>query len=201
MKPSLKPSHAVVGGWAAGNVVLALVLLGFGPFEFSTGALPFLLYIAATVIVASFGLAVLVAVRSGRVGAQRRQPRRASAAVFAVLGLAVALTAFSYGPYGWWLALLGLYPLGLAAWLVRGERLRPGARPWPVAPDLAEPAGPARLVHDGSSVGVAVAVPAEHAAHGPPPQPSRRLRTAVRSGGLLIAVGRAAVDLLRGRRR
>lgn len=189
----MKPSHAVVGGWAAGNVVLALVLLAFSP-----APLPVLLYIAATALVAGFGMAVLLAVRAGRVGAQRQQPRRASAAVFAVLGLAVGLTGFAFG---WWFSVFALYPLGLAAWLLRGERLPPGARPWPVALEGAVPAGPSHFVHHGSSIGITTAVPAEHAAHGPPPPPPPTPSGRLRAAALLMIAARAVVDLLRRRRR
>ena len=121
----LKPAHAVVGAWAAANLVLALVHLGFHP-----RSLPFFLYIGGTAVVAGFGLAVLLAVRAGRVGAQQRQPRRASAAVLAVIGVALGLAGFAYG---WWLSALAFYPVALAAWVLRGERLPRGARPWPVA--------------------------------------------------------------------
>lgn len=193
----MKPAHTV-GVWAAGILVLALVLLGFGTFEFPTGVLPVMIFVAAAAIVAGFGLAVLLAARAGRVGAQRRQPRRASAAVFAALGIAVGLSGFVYG---WWLSPLAFYPLALAAWLLRGERLQPGARPWPVALDVAEPAGPPRVVHDGSSVGVAMAVPAEHAAHGPPPPPPPRPSPRLRMAAVLLGGARALWNLIRGRRR
>ena len=62
----MRPSHAVVGLWAAGNLVLALVLFLFTP------APPVaLLYVTSVAIVAGFGLAVLLALRSGRVGVQQ----------------------------------------------------------------------------------------------------------------------------------
>ncbi|HXT46964.1 MAG TPA: hypothetical protein VN748_23090 [Pseudonocardiaceae bacterium] len=195
----MKPSHGVVGAWAAGNVVLALVHLAFHPRP-----LPFFLYIAGSAIVAGFGLAVLAAVRTGRDGPQRRQPRRASAAVVAALGVAMGLTGFAYG---WWLSVLGVYLLGVAAWLVRGERLRPGARPWPVALGDAEPAGQPVLVYHGSSIGTAVPIPADHAAHGPPtprtpppPEPPGRLRNTVVLI-LLVAAARAVKNVLRGKPR
>jgi hypothetical protein len=147
----MTPPAAVVGGWAAGNVVLALVLLAFHPTP-----LEVLIYIAGSALVAGFGLAVLLAARTGQVGTQRRQPRYARAAVFAGLGSAVGLAGLAYG---WWLSVLGVYLLVLAAWLMRGERLRPGARPWPVALADAEPAGPPALVYYGSSIGSAVPFP------------------------------------------
>lgn len=191
----MKPSHAVVGGWAAGNLVLALILVfAFRP----AGFLEQLLYIWSSAIVAVFGLAVLLAARTDRVGTQQRQPRRATAGVFAALGVAVGLTGFAYG---WWLSVIAFYPLVLAAWLLRGERLHRRARPWPAALDETEPAGPPRFVHHGSSLGLATGVPAEHDAHGPPapppPRPSHRLRKAA----LLIAAARAVVNMLRRRKR
>ncbi|HEX6404984.1 MAG TPA: hypothetical protein VF003_17790 [Pseudonocardiaceae bacterium] len=194
----MKPSHGVVGAWAAGNVVLALVHLAFHPRP-----LPFFLYIAGSAIVAGFGLAVLAAVRTGHDGPQRRQPRRAGAAVVAALGAAVGLTGFAYG---WWLSVLGVYLLGVAAWLVRGERLRPGARPWPVALSDAEPAGQPALVYHGSSIGTAEPVPADHPAHGPPSprqapaEPPGRLRNTVVLF-LLVAAARAVKNVLRGKQR
>lgn len=187
------PSYLVVQGWAATNLVLALILLlGFRP-----GPLEALVHIASVVLLTGFGLVVLLAMRTGRVGVQSRQPRRSSAAVFAALGLAVGLTGFAYG---YWLGLLGLYPLGIAAWVLRGERLERGVRPWPVALDGAEPAGPPRLVYHGSSIGGAVAVPVEHPAHGPPPPPPPRRSSRLRSAVLLVAGARAVADLLRRRR-
>jgi hypothetical protein len=190
----MNSSHGVVGAWAAGNVVLALGLLAFSP-----APLPFFLYIAGSAIVAAFGVAVLWAVQTGRVGTQQRQPRRASAAVFTVLGVVLGLTGLTYG---WWLSVLAFYPLVLAAWLVRGERLPRGARPWPVALDGAEPATPPGFVHHDSSIGAAVPIPVEHAAHGPPPAApsSDRLGRAILLV-LLVAAVRAIVEVLRGRRR
>jgi hypothetical protein len=195
----MKPSHGVVGAWAAGNVVLALIMLWFSP-----RSLQFFLYLAGSALVAGFGLAVLAAVRTGHEGPQRRQPRRAGAAVFAALGAAMGLTGFAYG---WWLSVLGVYLLGVAAWLVRGERLRPGAHPWPVARGDAEPAGEPVLVYHGSSIGAAVPIPADHPAHGPPtpppPPPAEapgRLRNTVVLV-LLVAAARAVKNVLRGKQR
>lgn len=195
-----KPAHLVVGGWAAFHLVLALIIFAFGP----KGPLEAWIAIPSVVLVAGFGLAVLLALRAGRAGVQQRQPRGARAAVFTALGLAVGLTGFVYG---WWMGLLGVYPLGLAVWLWRGERLGSGAQPFPVALDGAEPTSPPRFVHHGSSIGVATAVPPEHAVHGPPRPPPppppplsppwRWLRGAI----LVVAGGRAAVNLLRARRK
>jgi hypothetical protein len=193
----MKPSHGVVGAWAAGNLVLALVHLAFRPRP-----LPFFIYIGGSAVVAGFGLAVLLAMRAGHDGPQRRQPRRASAAVVAALGAAMGLTGFAYG---WWLSVLGVYLLGVAAWLVRGERLRPGARPWPVALGDAQPADRPALVYHGSSIGTAVPVPADHPAHGPPPPapPAPEPSATVRRGillVLLVTAARAIVNVLKGRR-
>jgi hypothetical protein len=193
----LKPTHAVVGAWAAANLVLALVHLGFHP-----RSLPFFLYIGGTAVVAGFGLAVLLAVRAGRVGTQQRQPRRAGAAVLAVIGVALGLAGFAYG---WWLSALAFYPLALAAWVLRGERLPRGVRPWPVALDGAEPARGPRLVYHGSSIGNAVPVPEEHPAHGPPvappprPQPSATVQRGIWVV-VLASVARGVLKALRGRR-
>jgi hypothetical protein len=188
----MNPSHAVVGIWAAGNVGLALGLLAFDPAPFEV-----LLFIAGAALAAGFGLAVLLAVRTGRDQPQHRQPRRASAGVLAAVGVTVGLLGFAFG---WWLSVLAFYPLVLAAWLLRGERLPRGARPWPAALDGVEPASPPRVAQHGSAVGTATAVPVEHPAHGPPTPPrpgSRRLRGAA----VLLAAARALADLLRGRRR
>ena len=193
----MKPSPAVVGVWAAGNVVLAMAQLPFKPRP-----LPFFLYLAACALVAGFGIVALLAVRTGRIGVQRRQPRRAGAAVVGALGFAVGVAGFAYG---WWLSMLGVYLLALAAWLLRGERLAPGSRPWPVALDGAEPADGPRLVYHGSSLGTAVPVPADHPAHGPPPPapPAPQPSAVVQRGiliVLLVSAVRAIVDVLRGRR-
>ena len=193
----MKPSHGVVGAWAAGILVLALIHLAF-----RSRPLPFFIFVGGSAVVAGFGLAVLLAVRTGRDGHQRRQPRRASASVVGALGTAMGLTGFAYG---WWLSVLGIYLLGVAAWLVRGERLRPAARPWPVVLGDAEPADRPALVYHGSSIGTAVPIPADHPAHGPPPPapPAPELSATVRRGillVLLVSAARAIVNVLKGRR-
>jgi hypothetical protein len=193
----MKPSHGVVGTWAAGILVLALIHLAFRPRP-----LPFFIFIGGSAVVAGFGLAVLLAVRTGRDGVQCRQPRRASAAVVAALGAAMGLSGFAYG---WWLSVLAVYLLGVAAWLVRGERLRPAARPWPVALGDTQPAARPALVYHGSSIGTAVPVPADHPAHGPPPPapPAPEPSATVRRGVLLVllvSAVRAVVNVLKGRR-
>lgn len=194
MKP-MQPQHAVVGGWAALNLVLALILVSvFGP----GGRMEQFVYLWSAALVAGFGLLVALAVRAGRVGTQQRQPRSAGAAVFAVLGLAVALLGYVYL---WQLSLFAIFPLGLAVRLLREERLRDGARPWPVALDDREPAGPPRFAHQGSGVGTATPVPEHHDAHGPPPPPPRPPSRPARGTVLLLAGARVVADLLRGRRR
>lgn len=127
-----------------------------------------MLYLAGMALVAGFAVAILLAVRAGRVGPQHRQPRRAGAAAVAAIALAIILPG---AVYAWWLSAFGLYLLGFAAWLLRGERRSREAHPWPVALDSAGPARRPGLVHHGSPLGAAVAVPGEHAAHGPPVHP------------------------------
>lgn len=193
----MKPSHGVVGAWAAGILVLALIHLAFRPRP-----LPFFIFVGGSAVVAGFGLAVLLAMRAGYDGPQRRQPRRARAAVVAALGAAMGLTGFAYG---WWLSVLGIYLLFVAAWLLRGERLHRGARPWPVALDDAEPADRPMLVYRGSTIGTAVPVPPDHPAHGPPPPPPpapQRSATVQRGivAVLLVSAARAIVNVLKGRR-
>jgi hypothetical protein len=100
---------------------------------------------------------------------------------------------------------LAVYLLGVAAWLVRGERLRPAARPWPVALGDAQLAARPALVYHGSSIGTAVPVPADHPAHGPPPPPppAPEPSATVRRGVLLVllvSAVRAIVNVLKGRR-
>lgn len=140
----MAPAH-VVGTWAALNVVLALLLLPFHP-----DPLPLFLYLAASALVAAYGLAVVRNIRTGRVGAQHRQPRRATSAVCAALGVAIGLTAFAYG---WWLAPLAFYPLLLAVSFAPGERVPARARPQPGTLGDPSPRRPATAVHDGSPEG------------------------------------------------
>jgi hypothetical protein len=193
----------VVGGWAAANLGLALILFAFHPEPLEA-----LVHLGSTALITGFGLLVLLAVRIGRVGTQLRQPRSAGTAVFAGLGLALVLTGVTYD---WWLSVLGFYPFLLAVWLARGERLPRGARPWPVALDGAELAGPPRLVRHGGSLGVALPAAGGSADSAPPgeiapepvpepPQPSGRLRTAILVV-LLVTAARAVREVLKGRRR
>ena len=187
----MRSAH-VVGGWAAANFGLALGLLAFGP-----APLPVLLHVGSAVVVAAFGVAALLALRTGNVGTQHRQPRRAAAAAFTAFATTVALGGFVYG---WWMSVLAVYPLLMALWMARGERLHAGVRPWPAALDDAESAGPPRLVHHGTSPGTATGIPEDHPAHGPP-ETSRRPEHRRRTVALLIVAARAVVDLLRRRRR
>jgi hypothetical protein len=193
----------VVGFWAAGLVVLAVVLFGFTLRPRAT-PLEALLFLGSAALVAAFGLAVLLAVRAGREHAmQQRQPRRATAAVFLAVAGGVAALALVYG---WVLLLLALYPLGVAARMLQGERLPPDSRPWPAVLGDVEPAGPARLPYRGEAIGVAVPVPAEHPAHAPPPEPAPtparggKAATVAKAGWAVLILVRAVAKLLRRRR-
>lgn len=196
----MKPPHGVVGAWATGLLVLALVL-----FFFARQPAVVVMYLAAIGLVACFGLAVLLAARRGAEHAvQRRQPRRATAAVFAALALAVAATGLAYG---WVLALMAVYPLGVALWMLRGERLPAGTRPWPVAVEGTPPAEPAPMRYGGERVGTAEPVPSGHPAVGSPegptyPGPARRDGSvpAVAKVGWAVIVARVLARLVRGGR-
>lgn len=188
----MRTSYLVVGGWAVANLALTAVMLVFRPMSIEVT-----LHVVASVLVAGFAVAVLLAVRAGRVGVQQRQPRHAYAAALLGAGTVIGLTGFALG---WWISVFALFPLLAAAWLLPTERLERSARPWPVAADDVGAAGRARRVHDGSSLGRAEAVPDRHPAHAPP------ARTGTASGparvaALLIAGVGAGVGRLRGRRR
>lgn len=160
----MRPAH-VVGAWACGLLVLALVLL-----VFVRHLAVFVMFLAATGLVALFGLAVLLAGRAdGEHTVQRRQPRRATAAVFAALGCGVAATGLAYG---WVVALLAVYPFGVALWMLRGERLPARTRVWPVTVDGAPPAAPAPLSYHGEALGTSVPVPAGHPGRAAPQGPA-----------------------------
>ncbi|MDN5747336.1 MAG: hypothetical protein L0H64_02225 [Pseudonocardia sp.] len=191
-------SHMVVGGWAAGLTVLAIVLaVPFDPGEYATGPLPYLMYLGAAGVVAAFGVAVLLTRRAGRAGVQQRQPMRATTAVHLALAMGFGLLGLVYG---WYWSVLAAYPLGAAIWTLRGERLPAGTDPWPVASDEAAPAGPPGFVYRGSSVGTTTPVPADHAAHGPPAvRPPPALGPVRRAGRGLL--GQAVLWLLRRMRR
>jgi uncharacterized membrane protein YedE/YeeE len=131
-----RPLHLTLGGWVAANGVLAGVLFIYHPEPISVA-----LYAAALLLVSCFGLAVLVAARRGRVGAQRRMPVRGTSAALVAVGLLLVGLGLVYG---WILALVGLVPLLVAPWTARGERIRAGARPWPAVPDGTPPADPLR---------------------------------------------------------
>lgn len=181
----------VVVGWAAGNFVLALLLL-----VFTRTPLVVLLHVLSSFVVAGFGLVVLAAIRGGRAEVQRREPRRATSAAFAAMTLGVGLLGLVYG---WQWSVLAAYPLGTALWMLRGERLPASADPWPVAAEDLEPAGPPRLVHQGEAVGTSVAVPVPHDAHGPAPARPPRSLGVVKTGGALVAA--FVVDRILRRRR
>ncbi|MBN9110841.1 MAG: hypothetical protein J0I34_18925 [Pseudonocardia sp.] len=155
-RSELRSGHLVVGAWTAGNGVLAGLMLGFRAQPISM-----LLWLFDLVLLSGFGLAVVVALRSGRgVGTSVRMPVRSTAAVFTALGLTVAGLSLAYG---WMWLLVALYPLATAAVLVRGERVAAGVRPEPAALDGMPPApGVHRQVHDGTATGAAVAVPGTH---------------------------------------
>lgn len=183
----------VVAGWAAAVLGLALVHLAFGPPPLPVG-----IFVGAAVIVAAFGLAVRRSLRAGRAGPQLRQPVGAGASVLAAITVGVVVIC---AVYGWWSAptgvpaLLALYPLGLAVWLLRGERLRRGARPEPVVPDDAEPAGPPRALHRGSGLDAGTVEAADTAAG--PEREAPKPPWWARAAALALAGARA----LRGRRR
>jgi hypothetical protein len=122
-----RPLHLTLGGWVAANGVLTGVLFIYHPEPISVA-----LYVAALVLISGFGVAVLVAARHGRVGAQRRMPVRGTSAALVAVGLLLVGLGLVYG---WVLALVGLVPLLAAVWAARSERVRPGTRPWPAVPD------------------------------------------------------------------
>jgi hypothetical protein len=173
----MSAGYVVVAGWGAGLVVLALILIGYWPFDLTTGPLPFLLLVAAGLVVATFAAVVLVAVRRDRVGVQRRQPRRAGLAVCAAVALAVALLGFALD---WWMTLFALYAVLMAAVLVRGDRA-----PREVAPlgatTAAPPASPTVVVHDGGGPGEAEAVSVARVLEDQLGPPSPRLRRFARA--------------------
>jgi hypothetical protein len=177
-----RPIHLLLGGWVAANGVLTGILFIYHPQPISVA-----LYAAALVIVSGFGLAVLAAARRGRVGAQRRIAVRGTSAVLAAVGLLlVGLGTL----YGWVLSLVGLVPLIAAASTVRGERLRAGARPWPVVPgDTPSAELPGRS-------GTAVPGPHDHSAR---EARSARPVGAVKAAGLAAVAARTVRTLLRRR--
>ncbi len=196
----MRPPYGVIGAWACGLTVLALTLLAF-----TRHVAIVVMYLAAVGIVASFGVAVLVATRRGAEHAvQLRQPRRATAAVFAALAVGVAATGLAYG---WVLTLTAVYPLGVALWMLRGERLPKHARPWPVSVDGTPPAEPAPMTYRGQATGAALPVPAEHPAAAAPPdgpyparsEPAGSVPTLAKVGWAVVGL-RVAGRLLRGRR-
>ncbi|MBW0089434.1 hypothetical protein I4I73_10615 [Pseudonocardia sp. KRD-184] len=191
-----RPLHLVVGGWVTANGVLAGVLVGYTPEPISI-----VLYAAALVILGSFGLAVLLAARRGAGGQQLRTARHGREAALVALGVTLGGLGLVYG---WPLALIGLQPLLLAAWLLRGERIRSGVRPWPAVPDGTEPHRAATPGYTGTALGTSVPVPAGHAAHGPPPRPPDTPAPGagpVRRAGLAVIAARVVRELVRRRGR
>ncbi|HVV21773.1 MAG TPA: hypothetical protein VHF06_20230 [Pseudonocardiaceae bacterium] len=168
----------VVFGWAGLHALLTLVLVGFSyrdPF-------PLIVYMCAVLLLGSFGTAVLLAARREPTGWYRTAVRSTSTAF-----LAIAVTLIGLGfVYGYWLMLIALYPLLLAAVLVRRERLSSAVVPegWRLRFDPLTGTTEPR------------AIPAEPAAQPERPEPAQRSR-----GGRAVAAAVAAVAILRGRGR
>jgi hypothetical protein len=112
--------HLTLGGWVAANGVLAGLLFIYHPEPISVA-----LYASALVLVAGFGVAVLVASRRGRVGAQLRMPVRGTSAALAAVGVLLIGLGLVYG---WVLALIGLVPLLASPVAARRERARADGR-------------------------------------------------------------------------
>jgi hypothetical protein len=141
-----------------------------------------------------FATGVLLALRAGRDRPTRRQPRRATAATLGAIGLTIGLSGFAYD---YWLGVLGVYPIGLALFLLRGERLPTGAEPSPAALDSATPApGPARFGYTGTSTGPSSPIPPGHPAHAAP-DPDQHPRSKVATAAVVVAAARAAANLAR----
>jgi hypothetical protein len=190
---ALSVGHIVAGIWAAMNLGLALGIFAFGRGTFETW-----IHIFSAMLVAAFAGAVLLAKRGGRDRPQHRQPRRATAATLGAIGLTLGVSGFVYG---YWLGVLGLYPIGLALFLLRGERLPPGAEPSPAALDATSPApGPPRYGYTGSSPGPSAPVPPGHPARAAP-DPGEHPRSKVATAAVVVAAARAAASLARRRRR
>lgn len=105
----------VVFGWAACNGLLTVILVIYS----ASDPFPLIVYAIAVVLIGTFGVAVLLAGRHRLAdGAYRMATRSASAGFVAV---AVVLVGLGF-VYGRWLMAFALYPLLLAAVLVRRER-------------------------------------------------------------------------------
>ena len=108
------PAH-VVGLWAVGNAALALGIIAYGG-----GPIPVLLHLGGSVLVAVYGVAVLIAFRRRGVGPQLRTAYRSVAAMAAG---ALALVLGATAAYGWWVLALAPYPALVLLVMLRRERL------------------------------------------------------------------------------
>lgn len=116
------PAH-VVGLWATGNAALALGILAYGGGSFSV-AFPVLLHLGGSVLVAVFGLAVMVSLRRhGVAPALRTASRSLAAMAIGVLAVVFAVTVV-YGP---WALALAPYPALVAVVMLWRERPPPDA--------------------------------------------------------------------------
>lgn len=193
-RSELRPAHLVVGAWTAANGVLAGLMLGFRPQPISM-----LLWLFDLLLVSGFGLAVLLALRSGRgIGTTVRMPVRSTAALLTAVGLTVAGLSLAYG---WMWLLVAAYPLIAAAVLVRGERVPPGTRPEPAVLDGTPPAPDVRpQVHDGTTAGVVVPVLPGHPVRQVVARPSAPPRRAAPFVTLaVLTAARVLVRVLRRR--
>lgn len=106
----------VVFGWAGFNALLTLVLVIYSwrdPF-------PLAVYSGAVVVLGTFGVVVLLSGRQRMPSGPYLTATRSASAGF--LGFALTLIGLGFF-YGLWLMLFALYPLVLAAVLVRRERV------------------------------------------------------------------------------
>lgn len=100
----------VVAVWGAFNTVLAAVLAGFTAASLDggaghSGALPFIIYAAASAFIFVVALLVLAGKRPFR---GLREPARPAAAVFLAIGVAVIWLGLAFGL---WILLLAPAPL------------------------------------------------------------------------------------------
>ena len=112
------PAH-VVGLWATGNAALSLGMIAYG-----SSPLPVLLHLGGSVLVAVFGVAVMIAFRRQGVEPQLRVAHRSVAALaLGVVALVIGVAA-CYGP---WVLIALPYPVFTALVMLRRERLPAGA--------------------------------------------------------------------------